>query len=95
MAYKSLFISFYFPVFCSSGLLESSSEGVWVVQLLVRPFVQRFRYHFSGNRPTNNLDRPEWWMTFVRKAIDQHQGLISVSSELISDGFLIYGMCLA
>uniref|UniRef100_A0A182PZ79 Chromatin accessibility complex protein 1 n=1 Tax=Anopheles epiroticus TaxID=199890 RepID=A0A182PZ79_9DIPT len=35
------------------------------VQLFVKPFRLRFQFHFSGNKQTNRLDRPEWYLTQV------------------------------
>ncbi|XP_055379925.1 RINT1-like protein [Condylostylus longicornis] len=34
-------------------------------ELLLRPFRQRFFYHFTGTRQTNRLDKPEWYFTQV------------------------------
>lgn len=33
--------------------------------LLLKPFRQRFEYHFSGVRQTNRLDKPEWYLTQI------------------------------
>ena len=33
-----------------------------LVEPLVRQTEQRFKYHFSGNRKTNQVDRPEWFI---------------------------------
>lgn len=35
------------------------------IELLVKPFRQRFEYHFMGNRQTNRLDKPEWYFTQI------------------------------
>ncbi|XP_058126684.1 RINT1-like protein [Anopheles ziemanni] len=35
------------------------------VELFVKPFRQRFQFHFTGNKQTNRLDRPEWYLTQV------------------------------
>ncbi|KAF2459627.1 TIP-1 family-domain-containing protein [Lineolata rhizophorae] len=32
------------------------------METLVKPLALRFRYHFSGARPTNRLDRPEYFL---------------------------------
>ncbi|RKO99517.1 hypothetical protein CXG81DRAFT_20398 [Caulochytrium protostelioides] len=50
----------------SSALPRSASEGPLAVlrQLAVLPAIQ-FRYHFMGNKPTNRLDKPEWWCTHL------------------------------
>ncbi|XP_053675678.1 RINT1-like protein [Anopheles nili] len=35
------------------------------VALFVKPFRLRFQFHFTGNKQTNRLDRPEWYLTQV------------------------------
>ncbi|KAJ6644173.1 RINT1-like protein [Pseudolycoriella hygida] len=35
------------------------------VQLLLKPYRQRFLYHFTGTRQTNRLDKPEWFFTQI------------------------------
>lgn len=35
------------------------------MQLLLKPFRQRFQYHFSGAKQTNRLDKPEWFYTQI------------------------------
>uniref|UniRef100_A0A182TWF7 RAD50-interacting protein 1 n=1 Tax=Anopheles melas TaxID=34690 RepID=A0A182TWF7_9DIPT len=35
------------------------------VELFVKPFRLRFQFHFTGNKQTNRLDRPEWYLTQV------------------------------
>ncbi|KTG47582.1 hypothetical protein cypCar_00019461 [Cyprinus carpio] len=32
---------------------------------MLLPLSKRFRYHFTGNRQTNNLSKPEWYLTQV------------------------------
>uniref|UniRef100_A0A3P9LG62 RAD50-interacting protein 1 n=1 Tax=Oryzias latipes TaxID=8090 RepID=A0A3P9LG62_ORYLA len=33
------------------------------VQIMLLPICKRFRYHFYGNRQTNSLNKPEWYLT--------------------------------
>ncbi|XP_056280818.1 RAD50-interacting protein 1 [Pseudoliparis swirei] len=35
------------------------------IQIMLQPLVKRFRYHFYGNRQTNSLGKPEWYLTQV------------------------------
>ncbi|KAF9906006.1 hypothetical protein EC991_001088 [Linnemannia zychae] len=39
---------------------------------MVAPLVLRFRYHFEGKRPTNRLDKPEWYLTHILELIKDH-----------------------
>lgn len=49
------------------------------LEVLVRPLEQRFSYHFSGNKPTNRLDKPEY---FIQHTTD----LISTYSNFLQNG---------
>uniref|UniRef100_A0A668ABI2 RAD50-interacting protein 1 n=1 Tax=Myripristis murdjan TaxID=586833 RepID=A0A668ABI2_9TELE len=35
------------------------------IQIMLLPLSKRFRYHFTGNRQTNSLSKPEWYLTQV------------------------------
>ncbi|KAF9099077.1 hypothetical protein BGX23_004048 [Mortierella sp. AD031] len=39
---------------------------------MVAPLMLRFRYHFEGKRPTNRLDKPEWYLTHILELIKDH-----------------------
>lgn len=39
------------------------------LQVLVHPLELKFRYHFDGDKPTNRLDRPEYFLQFVTENI--------------------------
>lgn len=39
------------------------------MQVLVHPLELKFRYHFEGDKPTNRLDRPEYFLQFVTENI--------------------------
>ncbi|KZO97338.1 hypothetical protein CALVIDRAFT_513639 [Calocera viscosa TUFC12733] len=39
--------------------------GLYPLQALVRPVAQRFKYHFESSRPTNRLDKPEWYFSHM------------------------------
>lgn len=38
-------------------------------EVLVVPLEQRFEYHFSGNKPTNRLDKPEYFLNHITDLI--------------------------
>jgi len=42
------------------------------IEELVTPLNKRFSYHFSGNRPTNRRDKPEWYLHQVLQWIGDH-----------------------
>ncbi|KAL8729686.1 MAG: hypothetical protein Q9181_004916 [Wetmoreana brouardii] len=44
------------------------SEGPLVLlplEVMVKPLDLRFQYHFSGDRPTNKLDKPEYFLSHI------------------------------
>ena len=48
----------------------------------MKAFALRFRYHFEGERPTNRVDKPEWYLTHLVKLFDEYAPLFS---EYIQD----------
>nr|CAG4641615.1 EOG090X04F1 [Eurycercus lamellatus] len=46
------------------------------IQELIYPLLKRFSYHFSGNRPTNRRDKPEWYLRQVLQWIGDHAKFI-------------------
>lgn len=47
------------------------------LDIMVRAVLIRFFYHFMGQRPTNSLERPEWFLTYVLDMITSHLDLAS------------------
>uniref|UniRef100_A0A4W4DRB3 RAD50-interacting protein 1 n=1 Tax=Electrophorus electricus TaxID=8005 RepID=A0A4W4DRB3_ELEEL len=47
------------------GLLEKAPPLSIPIQIMLLPLSKRFRYHFTGNRQTNSLSKPEWYLTQV------------------------------
>ncbi|KAG0355729.1 TIP-1 family-domain-containing protein [Gamsiella multidivaricata] len=58
------------------GALDRSGEKPYppllVTEIMVAPLIVRFRYHFEGKRPTNRLDKPEWYLTHILELIKEH-----------------------
>ena len=48
-----------------SGTAFKAPTVLLPLEILVQPLEMRFRYHFEGNRPTNRVDRPEWFLSHV------------------------------
>ncbi|KAF1923601.1 RINT-1 family protein [Didymella exigua CBS 183.55] len=46
-------------------------------EVLVQPLAMRFRYHFDGDRPTNRLDRPEYFLSHVSALVDDYSSFMS------------------
>ncbi|KAI5237863.1 hypothetical protein E4T43_07854 [Aureobasidium subglaciale] len=44
------------------------------LEIMVRSLELRFNYHFSGDRPTNRLDKPEYFLNHVLELINTYCG---------------------
>ncbi|GAM83226.1 hypothetical protein ANO11243_012120 [Dothideomycetidae sp. 11243] len=55
------------------------------LEVLVRPLALRFHYHFSGDRLTNRLDKPEYFLNHVLELIEEYSGFIqdNVQGQLV------------
>jgi hypothetical protein len=47
-----------------------------VIEVLLEPLRKRFNFHFSGDKKTNRLEKPEWYMGHVLGWIKQHTPLL-------------------
>ncbi|PWZ03758.1 hypothetical protein BCV70DRAFT_197955 [Testicularia cyperi] len=64
--------------FNASTKLTAGSDGyqpLLATQILVEPLLLRFRYHFDGDRATNRLDKPEWYLSHIAALIQSHSAL--------------------
>ena len=44
--------------------------------VLVQPLEMRFRYHFEGDKPTNRIDRPEYFLSHVTTLLDDYSSFV-------------------
>jgi RAD50-interacting protein 1 len=47
------------------------------LEVMVQPLAIRFRFHFYGEKPTNRLDKPEYFLTHVLDLLERHGSFIS------------------
>ena len=47
------------------------------VQILVRPLEMRFRYHFDGDKPTNRIDRPEYFLSHITTLLNDYSAFVT------------------
>ncbi|KAH3941479.1 hypothetical protein HBH53_201210 [Parastagonospora nodorum] len=47
------------------------------LEVLVQPLEMRFRYHFEGDRPTNRIDRPEFFLSHITTLLNDYSGFVS------------------
>ncbi|XP_053263242.1 RAD50-interacting protein 1 isoform X5 [Podarcis raffonei] len=53
-------------------ILPPSPPIILPMQIMLAPLQKRFKYHFTGNRQTNVLSKPEWYLTQVLMWIGNH-----------------------
>jgi hypothetical protein len=55
------------------GILQLGANEVlselWSIQLIARPCIIRFQYHFSSDKATNRVDRPEWFVAYIVQSV--------------------------
>ncbi|KAA1468489.1 hypothetical protein DENSPDRAFT_833787 [Dentipellis sp. KUC8613] len=60
-------------------------DGLYTIQALVQPVSLRFKYHFDGERPTNRLDKPEWYFTHILNVSHEHRPFMeTIVQKLLS-----------
>ncbi|PPQ63719.1 hypothetical protein CVT24_004299 [Panaeolus cyanescens] len=62
----------------------SEKEGLYAIQALIHPISLRFKFHFEGSRPTNKLEKPEWYLTHIQNVSHEH----SIFMNTIVQGIL-------
>jgi RAD50-interacting protein 1 len=55
------------------------------LEIMTRPLAQRFRYHFYGDRPTNRLDKPEYFFSHILDLLDRHADFVANELQPILD----------
>lgn len=54
-------------------------------EVMVHPLDLRFKYHFSGDKPTNRLDKPEYFLGHVLDLINTFGGFFASSLQPVFD----------
>ena len=55
---------------------SSEPPALLPLEVLVQPIEQRFIYHFSGNKPTNRLDKPEYFLSHTTALISNYSDFL-------------------
>ncbi|KAL8940207.1 MAG: hypothetical protein Q9211_002379 [Gyalolechia sp. 1 TL-2023] len=53
------------------------------IEVMVKPLGLRFQYHFSGDRPTNKLDKPEYFLSHIIGLLNQYDKFFAVHIQPI------------
>jgi len=52
-------------------------------EMLVKPLTLRFQYHFSGDRMTNRIDRPEYFLNHILDLIGEHSDFLDQALQAL------------
>ncbi|XP_058510956.1 RAD50-interacting protein 1 [Ochotona princeps] len=55
------------------------------IQIMLTPLQKRFRYHFKGNRQTNVMSKPEWYLAQILLWIGNHAEFLDEKIQPILD----------
>jgi hypothetical protein len=70
-------------------IISDPTEGRYLIslpiQIMVQPLEKRFKYHFYGKRPTNVLEKPEWYMRQVMNWLQDHNMFLATIVQPIMD----------
>ena len=55
------------------------------MQIIVEPLALRFRFHFYGEKPTNRLDKPEYFLSHILDLLDTHNEFMSSYVQPVID----------
>ncbi|KAL4897048.1 TIP-1 family-domain-containing protein [Aspergillus ambiguus] len=67
----------------SPGLVDP--PVLFPLEVMVHPLELRFRYHFSGDKPTNRLDKPEYFLSHVMDLVNNFGGFFASYLQPIFD----------
>ncbi|XP_003921161.3 RAD50-interacting protein 1 isoform X1 [Saimiri boliviensis] len=65
--------------------LPASPSIILPIQIMLTPLQKRFRYHFRGNRQTNVLSKPEWYLAQILMWIGNHTQFLDEKIQPILD----------
>ncbi|GAA5797912.1 hypothetical protein HPULCUR_003308 [Helicostylum pulchrum] len=79
--------------FCNLLILQQSSESdpseapedtiLSPISIMLEPLSLRFRFHFETSKPTNRVDKPEWYLTHVKNTITTHTPFLMTTIQPI------------
>ncbi|XP_023592828.1 RAD50-interacting protein 1 isoform X2 [Trichechus manatus latirostris] len=65
--------------------LPASSSVILPIQIMLTPLQKRFQYHFRGNRQTNVISKPEWYLAQVLMWIANHTQFLDEKIQPVLD----------
>lgn len=63
----------------SESTTQAANEPTVLLPLavMVQPLALRFRFHFYGDKPTNRLDKPEYFLSHTLDLLEQHNAFLT------------------
>lgn len=55
------------------------------MEVMLEPIALRFRFHFYGEKPTNRLDKPEYFLSHILDVLETHNEFMSTHVQPIID----------
>ncbi|KKA20272.1 RINT-1 family protein [Rasamsonia emersonii CBS 393.64] len=69
----------------ASSIQAKDPPVLFPLEVMVHPLELRFKYHFSGAKPTNRLDKPEYFLSHISDLISTYAGFITTYMQPIFD----------
>ncbi|KAF2087230.1 RINT-1 family protein [Saccharata proteae CBS 121410] len=60
----------------SDSQIDKAPSVLLPLAVLVQPLEMRFRYHFDGDKPTNRLDKPEYFLSHILDLLSSYNGFV-------------------
>ncbi|KAI8646514.1 TIP-1 family-domain-containing protein [Parasitella parasitica] len=61
---------------------ESSKDDIFSpISIMLEGLSLRFRFHFETSKPTNRIDKPEWYLQHVKNTISTHMPFIMTTIQ--------------
>ncbi|KAI9016381.1 TIP-1 family-domain-containing protein [Phycomyces nitens] len=64
---------------------EHKTELPTPIAIMLQDLSLRFKFHFEGSKPTNRLDKPEWYLSHVKTTISSHLPFLVTTVQPVVD----------
>ncbi|KAG1106734.1 hypothetical protein G6F42_016631 [Rhizopus arrhizus] len=64
---------------------ESKDDILSPIAIMLEGLSLRFRFHFETSKPTNRIDKPEWYLQHVKNTISTHMPFIMTTIQPIME----------
>ncbi|KAI9760861.1 MAG: hypothetical protein M1835_000086 [Candelina submexicana] len=59
-----------------SDIAAREAPALFPLEVMVKPLELRFRYHFDGDRATNRVDKPEYFLSHIIGLLDDYNDIL-------------------